>query len=163
MRIGGGVLLGLAGVLALAADARAEKRYGVAEDLKTFPQATPREALASALKAIDVGKLDYLLAQLAEPEFVDDRVKRLYGGRFEAQVQDTRDRLDPGTVKLLRRFLKDGEWDVGKSEATVRLKGHRDRLVRLARAGGRWYLEHDSSPTPREPTPLKRPRRDTHG
>src|SRR5438552_17204398 len=56
-------------------------RYGIAPDLKTFPQATAKEALASVLKAVEAKRFDYLVAQLADPEFVDDRVKRLYAGK----------------------------------------------------------------------------------
>ena len=85
--------------------AGAGERYGVAPDLKTYPQATPKEALASALKAAEAGRFDYLAAQLADPAWVDERIKRLYGGRFEDQVEEARARLDPPTLKLLRRFL----------------------------------------------------------
>jgi hypothetical protein len=120
------------------------KRYGIALDLKAYPQGTAKEALASVLKAINAKKIDYLLAHLADPGFVDDRVKRLYGGRFEEQVQDTAARLDPFTVKELRRFLKDGTWSFEKTEAVVRLKDVKNRQVKLHQKGSRWFLEHPS-------------------
>lgn len=148
MRVGIVILLGLVGG-AVAAEGGADQRYGIAADLATYPQGTARQALASALEAIDAGKFDYLVAQLADPSFVDDRVKRVYGGRFEEQVQDTRERLDPSTVKLLRRFLEDGKWDVDEKTATARLEGVGDRVVRLRQKGGRWYLEHRSTPAKR--------------
>lgn len=121
-------------------------RYGVGADTTAYPQATPKEAFASVLKAIDGGKIDYLVAQLADPTWVEHRVKRVYAGRFDEQVNDTRDRLDPAAVKLLHRFAKEGTWTVGKSTAVVGLDGVRDRVVRLVKQGDRWYLAHDSTP-----------------
>jgi hypothetical protein len=134
----------LAGLGSSAEDTSA--RYGQAPDLETYPQGTPRKALASVLKAIDAKKFDYLVAQLADPAFVDARVKRLYGGKFEEQVEDTRARLDPATIKLLRRFLADGEWTEEKNLAVVRLKDAGDRVLQLSRKGDRWFLDHPSTP-----------------
>src|SRR6516162_941770 len=82
-------------------------RYGVAVDVRTYPQGTAKESLASVLQAVEARRIDYVVAQLADPAFVDDRVQRLYGGRFEEQVEDTRARLDALTIKQLQRFLKD--------------------------------------------------------
>jgi hypothetical protein len=121
-------------------------RYGIAPDLKTYPQATAKEALTSVLKAVEAKRFDYLVAQLADPDFVDDRVKRLYGGKFEQQVGDTRTRLDPRAVEMLKQFLKDGEWTEEKSRATVRLKDVPDQCVYLRQLDGRWYLENRIKP-----------------
>jgi hypothetical protein len=117
-------------------------RYGVALDTKTYPQATPKEALGSVLKAASNKKFDYLVAQLADPDFIDGRVKRLYGGKFQDQVEDTRARLDPATLKLLQRFLDKGKWTTETSKASVRLADVKDRVVRLVQKDGRWYLVH---------------------
>jgi hypothetical protein len=125
-----------------SARAAEEARYGIAPDLKTYPQATAKDTLASVLKTVENKRCDYLVAQLAEPSFIDERVKRLYGGRFEQQVEDTQSRLDPLAVKLLGRFLKDGEWTADKDTASVRLKDVKDRAVFFKRIGERWYLEH---------------------
>ena len=51
-------------------------RYGIALNLRAYPQATPKETLASVLQAIEQKRFDYLMAQLAEPSFVDERVKQ---------------------------------------------------------------------------------------
>ena len=99
-------------------------------------QTTPKDALGSVLKAVENKRFDYLTAQLADPAFVDDRVQRLYGGRFEQQVEDTQDRLAPSAAKLLGRFLKDGEWTTEKDAANVRLKDVKDRAVFFKRVGG---------------------------
>ena len=106
----------------------------------------PRRALASVLKAIEDKKFDYLVAHLADPAFVDDRVKRLYAGKFDEQVDDTRARLDPATVKQLGKFLKDGKWTIDKTGAVVQLDGVTDRVVRLVNKDGAWYLSHRSDP-----------------
>jgi hypothetical protein len=117
-------------------------RHGIALDTKTYPQSTAKEALASVLKAVTDKKIDYLVAQLADPAFVDDRVKRIYGGKFDEQVEDTRGRLDPFAVKRLKRFLDEGKWDIGKTEATVTLDEVKERQVKLILKDGRWYLKN---------------------
>jgi hypothetical protein len=145
--------LGIALLAAAAMDAgapseaRPEKRYGLAADPANYPQATPKEALASALKAIDDKRIDYLLAQLTDPQFVDGRVQG-NGGHFEDLVKETTAKLAaaPGTVKQLRRFLKEGEWKADDASATVRLKDVDDRAVHLRKAEGRWFLENRNKP-----------------
>jgi hypothetical protein len=145
MRVVFGAFLGLACTLAPAvADEKPAARYGVEADLKTYPQDSPKAALASVLKAAGDQQFDYLDAQLADPTFIDERVKRYYGGEFAEQVKDTRARLDPVTLKQLRRFLDDGDWTVDEATAVVRLKDVPDRAVYLRKKDGRWYMEHRS-------------------
>src|SRR5262245_48322911 len=98
------VVLALVVLTALTA-AQPAARYGVEADLKTYPQGMPKEALASVLKAIDAKRIDYLLAHLADPQFVDQRVKE-NGGRFDALLEETRAKLldDPGAAKQLSKF-----------------------------------------------------------
>jgi len=139
-------LIGAAGLLAADGQPKPAARYGIELDLNSYPQDTPKAALASVLKAANAGKFDYLVAQLADPSFIDDRVKRLFGGDFEAQVKDSRARLDPSAVKELHRFLSDGEWKIGEAEASVRLKDVSDRAVFFRNIDGRWFLEHPSKP-----------------
>jgi hypothetical protein len=142
MHLAGLVLLSLP----LVAMAQDDVRHGVRRDAKAYPQGTPKEALTSVLKAIEARKFDYLVAQLADPAFVDDRVKRIYGGKFAEQVEDTKARLDPATVKQLRRFSSEGRWTIDKDSAVVSLEDVKERVVRLVRRDGRWYLSHNSSP-----------------
>ena len=147
MRVGMAVFLGLA--IAASLFAAADKpsptsRYGVELDLKTYPQGTPKETLTSVLKAADSGQFDYLAAQLADPAFIDDRVKGLLAGNFEEQIKDTHARLDPPALKQLHRFLDDGEWTTGDDAASVRLADLTDRAVFFRKIDGRWYLEHRS-------------------
>ena len=49
-------------------------RYGVASNLKLYPQATPKEALETATKLLEARKYDYLLAHVVDPVVVDARV-----------------------------------------------------------------------------------------
>src|SRR6185369_5901737 len=120
------------GVLLFAAMtwADAPARHGVTADLKAYPQATPKETLASVIKAADARQYDYLLAQLADPDWVDARIKSASDG-FKEVVQETANRLDPPRIKLLRRFLDEGEVETLDSTAVFRLKDVKDRVVRL--------------------------------
>ena len=121
MTIGAALVFGLASAVGLFS-AEGGARYNLKPDLAAYPQDAPKTALASVLKAADAGKFDYLVAQLADPSFIDARVKELFGGDFAEQVKDTRARLDPATIKELHRFLNDGEWTTSAAEASVRLR-----------------------------------------
>ena len=129
-------------------------RYGVALDEKAYPQATPKEALRSVLKAIDAAHFDYLLAQLTDPEFVDLRVKER-NGKFDKVVEETRAlyAADPEKGRTLRRFLVDGEFEEMGDAATVKVKDVKSRSVFLKRVAGRWYLENRTSAEPKSPPP----------
>ncbi len=131
---------------ATAALAAPSERYGVALDAKTFPQGSAKETMSSVLKAIDAKRVDYLAAQLADPVFVDDQVKRLYGGKFDEETESLQARLDAPTVKRLRAFQADGEWTGDKDQATVRLKDLPGTVVRFKRIDDRWYLQNASKP-----------------
>jgi hypothetical protein len=119
-------------------------RYDVTLDLKSYPQSSPKETLGSVVKAIENKRVDYLLAHLADAEFVDQRVKD-YGGKFADLVQETTRKLvdDPGAAKLLQRFLKDGEWEVETDSATVSLKDFKDRVIHFSKSGGRWFMKNE--------------------
>ncbi|HKB42351.1 MAG TPA: hypothetical protein VKD72_38345 [Gemmataceae bacterium] len=151
MRVPVELLVGVVGAVLLAVSATPANgrepaaRYQVVADLKTYPQGTAREAFAAVLKAIENKRIDYLLAQLADPDWVDGRVKA-YADGFEELVKETTAKLDPPAVKRLGRFLKDGEFETVDSTVVVRLKDVNDRVVRLRRADGRWYLQSLNKP-----------------
>src|SRR6202040_2264284 len=63
------------GVFAQAPDKLA-KRYTYDVDEEKYAQKTPPEALQSVVKAIAGKRLDYLLAHLADPEYVDAKVAK---------------------------------------------------------------------------------------
>jgi hypothetical protein len=139
MRIYVGVML--AAILFAQEKTANDTRYGIALDNKTYPQNTAKETLASLLKAVEGKRVDYVVAQLADPSFVDERVRRLYGGRFAEQVDDTRTRLDPLTIKQLQFILKDGVWQEENARAVARLKDD-NRCLYFKQNNGRWFMEH---------------------
>jgi hypothetical protein len=137
----------LANASGLCGEPAPAQRQGIDPDLKTFPQGTPQEALASVLKAIEGKRVDYLLAHLADPEWVDQRLKDT-GGKLNELRQETTRRLvdDPGAAKQLQRLLKEGEWDLEETDASVHLKEATDRWVFLHKSNGRWFLENRWKP-----------------
>jgi hypothetical protein len=149
MRLVAPVLLALWCVSAALAEPDTAARQGIDPDLKTYPQATPKEALASVLKAIENKRVDYLIAHLADPEWVDQRLKDT-GGKLNELRQETTARLvdDPGAAKQLQRLLKEGEWENDSSSASVHLKEGTDRWVFLRKGNDRWFLENRWKPDP---------------
>lgn len=147
MRAGLLSLIGLIGVFAVAAqdakDQTPAPRHGIEADVKSYPQATPKEALASLLKAVDGKRIDYVLAQLADPDWVDRRAKETAGG-FPALVEESTNRLadDPAAVKRLKKLLADGEWKTEEAAASVRQKDADDVVVFFRKATGRWFIEN---------------------
>lgn len=119
------------------------KRFGLPADVETFPQATAKDALGSVIKAIDRQRIAYLMAHLADPKFVDERVK-LYGGDFEKLVTETTAKLagDPDSVKQLRRLVAEGEWQEAGETSSVSHKEIPNRTVFLKKIGNRWFLEN---------------------
>lgn len=131
---------------------RAEKvppRFNVAVDPDVYPQKTPKDTVRSVLKAIEAKKFDYLLAQLAEPEYVDQFVKDA-GGKFADAVRivaDKHDR-DPETARQLRQFLSDGEWTEDGDTASAKAADVGGRHVFLKKIGDRWFLLNKTRPDP---------------
>jgi hypothetical protein len=123
-----------------AAEDKPVSRYGIEADLKTFPQATPHEAFGSILKAIETKRIDYLIAHLADPDWVEKRV-RLYGS-FPDVVKEASAKLDnPATIKLFQRFYKEGAWDDLDTTGWSRLKNTPERIL-MRKIGTRWFLEN---------------------
>jgi hypothetical protein len=120
-------------------------RYGVQANLRSFPQSSPKETLASVLKAHEQKRHDYLLAHLSDPDWVDERVEVLAGG-FKEAVQDTVAKFDAACIKLLKRFFDEGEFETLDATAVVRHKEVKDRVIRFRKIDKRWYLQHSYRP-----------------
>src|SRR5579885_855243 len=146
------VVVLLVGVTASPAQTPGAKRYGIEPDVEAYPQKTPKEALASVLKAIDAGRMDYLMAQLADPQFVDERVKN-YAGGFDDLVKETTTKFsqDAASIKEMRRILREGEWQEGDASASAHLKD-KERTVFLKKIGDRWFLENRQKGEKGEPS-----------
>ena len=88
------------------------ERFRVPYSPVSYPQASAKEALASAVKALDRGKVDYVAAYLLDPAFVDARTAE----RAKAMEQQTdldlrtereRQRLNPAAVRRDDRLSDD--------------------------------------------------------
>ncbi len=147
------------GVLAVAAGQEGAdpnaKRYGFDVNEGRYTQKTPEDALKSVIAAIESKKTDYLVAHLADPAFVDARIKeyvKTQTGSDEARtfrafsrlVQETRDHFleDPLLVKELKLFAKEGKWKTDEKSASAGLKNVPDRQVYMRKIHNRWYLEN---------------------
>jgi hypothetical protein len=147
MRVVVALLVTLVFVCPTLAESDPAARQGIDADLKAYPQGTPKETVASVLKAIENKRVDYLLAHLADPEWVDQRLKDT-GGKLNELRQETTARLveDPGAAKQLQRLLKEGEWETDTATASVHLKEGTEHWVFLRKSNGRWFLENRWKP-----------------
>ena len=131
-------------------------RFGFDVDETTYPQKTPTEAMASIAKVLDRKRVDFLLAQLADPTYVDywvDEYKVEFtqgkeeGKRFLAFDRLTRETIayyenDPLIVKDLRVFAKDAKWSEEEGVAVGTVETIPARKVFLKKVGDRWFLEN---------------------
>ena len=92
MRVGVGMLLGLSARRGCWPRKGPRRPPATASRPISRPirRTTPKEALASVLKAADAGRFDYLTAQLADPSFIDDRVKTPVRRRLRGAGQGRR-------------------------------------------------------------------------
>lgn len=131
-------------------------RYGVQVNPLAYPQATPEEALKSVARALERGQFDYLVAQLADPRLVDERVAEYRdaqaAGSDQAKTFLAFDRLvratgehfanDPHLLRELRLLARDAQWETAEAEATGTAKAVPDHKIVLRRVGQRWFLEN---------------------
>ncbi|MCZ2344255.1 MAG: hypothetical protein LC104_21045 [Bacteroidales bacterium] len=68
------IVLGMAHFAMAQLDQPPPPRYQVESNLPAFPQSAPKEALTSAIRAMEGNRFDYLAAHLLEPGFVDAQV-----------------------------------------------------------------------------------------
>lgn len=150
-------------LIALAAAAQDEpakgslgNRYGVLLDPMAYPQKTPQETMKSIVRALDRKRIDYLLAQLADPAYIDRQVadyKSFFPRGTEAsrvflafdrlrRETETYYREDPQLLRELRLFARDAAWDAGEEIATGTTKSVPARKVFLRKIGERWFLQN---------------------
>jgi hypothetical protein len=150
----------LAVVMVCTASAAQEKkappRYGFDVDETTFPQKSPVEAMKSIGIALDRKRVDYMLAQMADPTYVDywvDRYKvdftqgKEAGKRllaFDRLARETKAYFenDPLILKDLRIFAKEAKWDEKEDAAVGSVESIPARKVYLRKIGERWFLEN---------------------
>lgn len=149
------VVLALATAPAPAGKDKIVKIYGVEENTASYPQKTPQESLKSATRALEANRIDYLLAFIADPDFVTAKLKVLKAEMPKALTEENKDLLafnrlvkatteyfrdDPIKAKELFRFSKDGDFDADDKLATVTLKAIPARKVFLRKVQDRWHL-----------------------
>lgn len=160
------VLLGLFCVPVAAQDVLKPKkiphRFGYDLDMIVYPQKTPKDAMASIISAISRNKVDYLLAHITDPHYVDywvDRYKADFSqGRDQAKVVLAFERLaretkqyfedDPLIVKDLYSFAREAEWTENEDLAVGAVKTLPSRKVFMRRIEGRWFLENRQQDDP---------------
>lgn len=132
------------------------KRFGFEVNLLQFPQKAPKEALQSAVKALESKRTNYLIAQIADPRYVDGVIveykKFFQKGPDDAKAFLAFDRLvrevngyyveDPQLLTELRRFAKEGEWETMDDKASASVKALPGRKVFMRKLEGRWFLEN---------------------
>ena len=131
-------------------------RFGFNVDQVTYPQGSPKDAAKSIVTAIDRKRVDYLLAQLADPSYVDywidkykseNTVGKEDGKRLLAFDRLTRETTnyfenDPLIVKELRVFAKEAKWNEEGDSAVGTVDTISARKVFLKKIGERWFLEN---------------------
>ena len=131
-------------------------RFGFDVDEVTYPQQNAKDAMKSIVTAIDRRRVDYMLAQLADPAYVDywvDRYKQDFPlGKDEGKRLLAFDRLtretnqyfqnDPLIVKDLRVFAKEAKWAEEGEIAVGVVEAIPARKVYLKKIGERWFLEN---------------------
>jgi len=137
-------------------------RYSMEFNPRLYPQKTPKDALASIVKALSDERMEYLMAHLADPAYVDPKVdlyKRDYAGgddagkallAFQRLVRETTKHYfeDAELIKELRRFSRDAAWEETEDKAVGNIKELPGRQVILRRLEGRWFLKNRQAPEP---------------
>jgi hypothetical protein len=136
------ICLGWAALAGAQDKDKAGERYKIKPNPDAYPQDKPETALKSVLKAMRTRRIDYLLAQLSDPRWVDGRV-RLYDGNFDEVVKETTNHLaeDPTLVKALKSLAKNGKWTIEDKTAAV-FEKDKDKGAFFRKIGNRWYLEN---------------------
>src|SRR3954453_16026816 len=64
--------------------------FNVEADFDKYPQKTPQEALGSVVRALTDRRVDYLLAHLADPAFVQAKLRTLTAEMSACLAEDTK-------------------------------------------------------------------------
>jgi len=152
MRYGMALMSALAVAFFVSAqDKKAENpppRYGVQSDLETYPQGSAKQTLASIAEAVRRTRIDYVLAHLTDPAFVDAKVAQ-FGGKFDDLVRSVNEHLnDPKHRQEFLRFLKEGTVEESGTTAKVTLKDVPKRQMSLRKSGERWFLDDENRAEP---------------
>jgi hypothetical protein len=109
-------------------------RYGVPYRPKSYPQATPKQALASVIEAAEKNEFPYLVAHLVEPNLIDARVNAR-AKQFEGIVEDELGRLRESQRPNLDRIAPEARvpLDVPRFKAMVAERALARAFAQVAR------------------------------
>ena len=148
----------------------APPRYGVTAELELYPQTSPKQAMITITKAIQRNRMDYLIAHLVDPAFIDAKFVQFYRVKFNRTPTDDREHPDrekrtkeafeamlkeigthmaddPKRSIYFDKLLKDGTIDAaGGTKATVTHREVPGMVLTLRQVDGRWYLANENEP-----------------
>jgi len=142
----GGALL--ASLVLATAGCEEQQRHGIGADLSSYPQTDPKTTLHSAIKALEDGRADYVLAQLTAPGELDEAVRRS-GLTFQEIVAKSRLTTDSRMIDELRWFSQSGAWKIQATRASLVARGTpptfpneglKGATLTFLRTGSRWYV-----------------------
>jgi hypothetical protein len=163
------ILLGCSAGMAQDKKPEPPARYGVAAETELYPQTSPKTAMISINKAFQRNRIDYLLAHLLEPSFVDDKVVQFYRIKFGKTPELDRDspnyemRIkeafadfmreankhmtdEPKQSGYLMKLLKEGTIEEGGTTAKVTHKDVPNLALSLRQVDGRWFMMNEDTP-----------------
>ncbi len=125
-------------------DDKPPSRYGVEFNQRVYPQGSAKQTLASVIDAYEKKRYPYVLAYLATPSWVDQQVKDVHNGDFDALVKVVAAKFadDPKMLNDMKRLLKEGEWEGGETSAVVKLKDFKEKQISFRKIGKLWYMEN---------------------
>lgn len=122
------------------------QRHGIPKDPTTFKQNTPDQLRQSLLKALNTKRIDYILAHLADPAFVDTSVQNHFEGKFDGMVKESTAKLVDSPLGVqLKTILQEGDLIIQNNLATITHTHHKNKSIHLRKAGDFWYLENRTS------------------
>jgi hypothetical protein len=103
-----------------------DTRYGIPGNARLFPQTNPKQAIESAIKAVEASRYDYLIAHILDAKYADgkiaERAKQLEAGA-DADLRAKRDaQKNDATIKKQDQLPDDPTAFAAavKAEATAR-------------------------------------------
>ena len=118
-------------------------RFGIALDEASFPQNSPENLRKSLLKALNSDKIEYMLAHLADPSFIDKNVREVHEGNFAKQVAETREKLKKGLKSPLESLLKEGKLNASEKSASLTDPALKDFIITMKLENNKWYMENN--------------------
>lgn len=143
-------------------------RYTIPSEIDIYPQDSPKQALASMAKAFDRKRVEYLLAHLVEPAFVDAKFPQYYRAKYGKLPEDDRElppaqqaerikatletfvaevnehlAAHPKQALRLSRLLREGAVEEQGTGAKVTLKDAPESVLTLRQIDGRWFMIND--------------------